>query len=130
MVIIQKTKVFRVKVDYDKGIAFEDLCRNEKKNINSKLKELIDSSLMGNKRYFFAGKNKIKYNKTNNNFSWVVQLDSGEEIEVLNNLSLDFLKNLKSEIDYSIQEKNDWVHQKNPDSVEIHEKLIGDKNGH
>ncbi len=127
MVIIQKTKVFRVKVDYDKGIAFEDLCKNEKKNINSKLKELIDSSLMGNKRYFFAGKNKIRYNKTNNNFLWVVQLDSGEEIEILNNLSLDFLKNLKSEIDYSMQERNDWIHQKNPNSVEIPDELIGEK---
>lgn len=125
---IQKTKVFRVKVDLDKGNVFEDLCKNEKTNINAKLKDLIDSSLKGNKRYFISGINKIKYNKTNNNFSWIVQLDSGQEIEILNNLSDDFLKNLKKEIDKAIQERNEWVHQIKLDSVNIPEEIIRGQN--
>ena len=124
---IQKTKVFRVKVELDKGIAFEGLCENEKTNINAKLKELIDSSLRGDKRYFLSGKNKISYNKTINNFSWLVQLDSKQEIEILNNLSDDFLINLKKEIDKAIQERNEWVHQTKFDSIDVPKELVGRK---
>ncbi len=124
---VQKTKVFRVKVDIDKGKAFESQCENEGTNVNAKLKELIDSSLRGQKRYFSAGENKIRYSKSNNNFSWLAKLDSGQEIEVLKNLSDDFLKNLKKEIDQAMQERNDWVHQTNPDSVQISREILEEK---
>ena len=104
---MQKMKVFRVKIDIDKGVAFEDLCKNEKTNVNAKLKELINSSLMGNSRYFFSGKNEIKYNKTSNDFSWFVNLDSGKNIEVLNKLSESFLISLKNEIEKAILERRE-----------------------
>ena len=121
----QKNRIFQVKVQLDKGRAFEGLCKNEDKTVNAKLKELIDNALKGQKRYFASGKNIIRYDKSHNNFSWLVKLDSGQEVEVLNNLSTDFLKNLKNEIEQSIQERNDWVHQRNQDSVEIPKEILG-----
>ena len=124
---VQKTRVFRVKVDVDKGKAFENQCENEDTNVNAKLKGLIDNSLRGQKRYFSAGENKIKYSKSNNNFSWWVQLDSGQEIEILKNLSDDFLKNLKNEIDKAMQERNDWVHQTHSDSTQIPNEILEDE---
>ncbi len=127
---VQKTKVFRVKVDVDKGKAFENQCKNEGTNVNAKLKELMDSSLRGQKRYFSAGENKIRYSKSNNNFSWLAKLDSGQEIEGLKNLSDDFLKSLRNEIDLAIQERNDWVHQTHRDSIQIPEEILGKKDGH
>ena len=126
---IQKTKVFRVKTSLDKGTAFEEQCKKENTNINAKLNYLIESSLRGQKRYFFSGKNIINYNKLHNNFSWLVQLDSGKEIEILKDLSDEFLKNLKKEIEKALQERNDWVHNRQSDSVGIPRELIGGENG-
>ena len=122
---VQKTKVFRVKVDLDTGRAFENLCVNETTNVNAKLKSLIDSSLKGNKRHFLSGANVISYNKAQNNFSWLVELDSGNQFKILNNLSDDFLENLKKEIDKAVQERNEWVHHRKSNSVDIPSELIG-----
>lgn len=121
---MQKTKVFRVKIDLDRGKAFEDQCKHENTNVNAKLKELIETSLKGQKRYFLAGKNSITYEKAYNMFTWSVRLDSGKEIRILNNLSDDFLKNLKTEIEHAFQERNDWVHQSKDDSVEVPKELV------
>jgi len=123
----QKNRIFQVKVQFDKGRAFEDLCKNEDKTVNAKLKELINNALKGQKRYFAAGKNKIVYNKSYNNFSWIVKLDSGEEIEILSNLSDSFIRDLKKEIDFATQERNDWVHQRNQGSVDIPKEILGDE---
>src|SRR3989344_2853139 len=111
---IQRTKILRVKVDLDIGRAFEDLCKNEKTNVNAKLKELVDDSLKGQKKHFFAGKNKLAYDKVHNSFEWLVQLDSGQEIGVLSNLSDNFLKDLQQEIDQAIRERNEWIHHTKP----------------
>lgn len=124
-ILIQKTKVFRVKTSLDKGNAFEEQCKNENTNVNAKLNFLIERSMLGQKRYFHAGKNKIGYNNLQNSFNWFVQLDSGKEVEVLKNLSDDFLKDLRQEIDKALQERNDWVHNRHPGSVDVPGELIG-----
>ena len=121
---IQKTKVFRVKVDLDKGISFEAQCKNEKTNVNAKLKRLIDDSLKGDKRYFLAGKNKITYDITNDKFSWIVELDDGTKKEILTNISINFLKNINEEIEKSFIERNNWLHQTKKDSIDIPKELV------
>lgn len=122
---IQKTKVFRVKTSFEKGTIFENQCKNENTNVNAKLNQLIEQSLKGQKKYFEAGRNKISYNHVNNSFSWFAQLDSGKNIEILDNLSDDYLKNLKQEIEKALQERNDWVHNVHSDSVDIPGELVG-----
>ena len=89
---------------------------------------LFRSIKNSSKSDFLSGINKIKYNKLNNSFSWIVQLDSGQEVEILNNFSLEFLKNLQSEIQEAIKERNQWVHQTKDDSVDIPGELVGGKN--
>lgn len=76
------------------------------------------------KSKFLAGKNKIRYDKLNNSFSWLIELDSGQEVEVLKNLSLEFLKNLNQQIEEAIKERNQWVHQTKEDSVDIPGEII------
>lgn len=124
---VQKTKVFRVKTDFDLGTAFENLCKNESTNINAKLKELIDSSLKGQKRYFLAGKNEIIYDKLHNSFSWFALLDSGKPVKILDNLSDNFLKDIRHQIDLALQERNDWVHNRHSGSVDVPGELVGGK---
>ncbi len=122
---IQKTKVFRVKVDLEKGQLFEEQCQNENSNVNAKLKEFIESYLKEQKKFFLAGKNKIEYNKMKNSFEWSAELDLGKKITLLENLSLEFLMNLKEEIVSTVQERNEWVHHRNPSSIAIPSELLG-----
>lgn len=89
------------------------------------IRELIHKNLNNPRKNFLAGINKIKYDKVHNTFNWFVQLDSGREIEVLSNLSLEFLKNFQNEIQDAINERNHWVHQSKPDSVDVPGELIG-----
>lgn len=89
------------------------------------IRNLIHNNLYSPKSNFLSGVNKITYNKVNNSFSWRVKLDSGQETEVLNNLSLEFLKNLQQDIGEAIKERNQWVHQTKDGSVDIPKELVG-----
>ncbi|MDO8517566.1 MAG: hypothetical protein Q7S33_05570 [Nanoarchaeota archaeon] len=91
------------------------------------IRDLVLKNLKSPRKQFLSGKSKIIYNKSTNSFSWLVQLDSGQEVEVLNNLSDKFIRNLKQEIDQAIQEKNEWVHQTKSDSVDVPRELVGGK---
>lgn len=103
-----------------------------KKNVppSEYIRDLIHKNLHLPKKTFLSGKNRIKYNKTTNSFMWIVELDSGEEKEILNNLSDDFLKNLQTEIQEAIKKRNEWVHQRNSDSVHIPKEILGEEDGH
>ena len=56
---VQKTRVFRVKVDVDKGKAFENQCENEDTNVNAKLKRLIDDEWLRHR----LGRNAFKLSR-------------------------------------------------------------------
>lgn len=103
------------------------LCKKQGTTPSKYIRDLIKKNISSPQRKFLAGKNKIYYNKLNNTFSWTVELDSGAETEVLKSLSDDFLKNLKQEIEKSLQERNDWVHHSHDDSVDIPGELVGDE---
>jgi len=108
-------------------IQFRRHCSQLKLSPSERIRDLILKDISKPSRQFLAGKNKIKYERTTNSFKWIVELDFGQEIEILNNLSDGFLKNLKEEIDKALQERNDWVHSTKKDSIDIPRELIGGK---
>ena len=114
------------------AILLQNKCKNQDTTTSEYIRNLIKKNIDSPQKNFIAGKNKIKYNKLNNSFSWFVQLDSGQETKILDNLSLDFVKDLKVEIEEAITERNEWVHQTEKDSVSIPKKLIEgeSKDGH
>jgi len=116
-------RTISVRLPRQEFIEFDKLCKDTH---SAKLRELINKEIKSNsKSNFLSGVNKITYNKVNNSFSWLVKLDSGQETEILNNLSLEFLKNLQQDIQEAIKERNQWVHQTKDDSVGIPKELVG-----
>jgi hypothetical protein len=99
-------------------------CKRLGANSSERIRELVLKDMKNPQRQVMAGKNVIKYDKLTNSFSWVVQLDSGKEIEVLKNLSDDFLRNLKAGIDEAMSERNAWIHQSKSDSVDLPSELV------
>ncbi|MDP4039680.1 MAG: hypothetical protein Q8P57_03820 [Candidatus Pacearchaeota archaeon] len=115
-------RTISVRLPRQEFIKFDKLCKDTH---SAKLRELINKEIKSNsKSNFLSGINKITYNKVNNSFSWLVKLDSGQETEILNNLSLEFLKNLQQDIQEAIKERNQWVHQTKDDSVGIPKDLV------
>jgi hypothetical protein len=102
-------------------------CKRLETNSSERIRDLVLKDMKNPQRQVMAGKNLIKYDKLTNSFSWVVQLDSGKETEVLKNLSDDFLKNLKAGIDEAIIERNTWIHQSKSDSIDIPADVLGRK---
>jgi len=121
-------RTISVRLPRQEFIEFDKLCKDTH---SAKLRELITKEIKSNsKSNFLSGINKITYNKVTNSFSWLVKLDSGQETEILNNLSLEFLKNLQQDIQEAIKERNQWVHQTKDDSIGIPRGLVGEENGH
>jgi len=121
-------RTISVRLPRQEFIDFNKLCKDTH---SSKLRELINKEIKSSSKVnFLSGLNKIKYNKINNSFSWLVQLDSGQEIEVLSNLSLEFLKNLQNKIQEAVKERNEWVYQTKEGSVDIPNEILGGENGH
>jgi hypothetical protein len=104
---------------------FMKYCEKLGTSASERIRQLIMLDMKKPQRQALAGINKIKYDKVHNSFDWFVQLDSGKEVEVLSNLSLDFLKNFQQEILEAIKERNEWVHQAMTGSVDVPGELIG-----
>ena len=109
------------------AILLQNKCKNQGITTSEYIRNLIKKNIDTPQKNFLAGKNKIKYNKLNNSFSWLAELDSGDEVEILSNLDINFLKDVFIEIEKAIKERNEWIHQKKEDSVDIPKGLIGGK---
>ena len=119
-------RTISVRLPRQEFINFNKICDGTH---SSKLRELINKEIKkSSKSNFLSGNNKIGYDKLNNSFSWLVQLDSGQEVEILNSLSLEFLKNLNQQIEEAIKERNEWVHHSRSGSVDIPGEMIGGEN--
>ncbi len=108
-------------------IQFRRHCSQLKLSPSERIRDLILKDITKPSKQFLAGKNKIRYERTTNSFKWIIELDSGQEIEILNNLPDSFLKNLNQEIDKALLERNDWIHNTKKDSIDIPGELIGGK---
>jgi len=101
------------------------ICKKHHTSPSKYIRDLIQKNVNSPQKKFLSGKNKIKYDKVKNKFSWVVELDSEKEVLVLDNLSDNFLKNLNTEIQDAIKQRNLWIHKNNEESTEIPGDLIG-----
>jgi len=114
-----KEKILITKIEPVIAELFIEGCKAEGKTVNRKLGEIIEKETIKTGKPFFSGKNKIQYNKSSNSFDWYADLDNGQRIPLLNNLSTDFLKNLKEQIEVAQRDRIDWLNLKDNESVEI-----------
>jgi len=99
-------------------------CKRLNTSPSERLRELTISDIKNPRKQIIAGKNIISYDKVNNSFKWIIQPDKGNPNTLFNNLPIEFLKNLQSQIQDAIQDKDQWVHQTHSDSVSIPTELL------
>ena len=103
---------------------FKSFC--EKKGISpaSLIREMILRELEVPVPHTVAGKNKIAYDKENDRFTWSVVLDSGENVEVLRNVSPAFLEELQDMIFKGLEGRASFIGRMKKDSVPVPGEIL------
>ena len=103
---------------------FKSYC--EKKGVSpaSLIRELILKEMKITVPNTIAGKNKIKYDKKIDVFVWSIELDNGEHIDVLKNVSPEFIENLLDIIKLGLGERNSFIQKKKENSVSVPSDIL------
>jgi len=90
------------------------------KEIKLLIKQEIEDPMSVN----VAGKSQFLYNPAKDNFSWRAILDKGVISYIEDDLSSDFLIQLKESVDKAIDERDTFIQKKKGDSVAIPSKIL------
>lgn len=99
-------------------------CELNKSKVSEYVRESVLSNLNSGAISHIAGKNEIDYNPKKNNFVWKVVLDNGEEIEILKDISGDFVKDLFEQLKLQLKKQEEILGKKNKKSVAVPRGLI------
>lgn len=112
------------KLPIDELTRFKDYCKRKGTTPSNLIRELIKKEIEVPIPHSVAGKNKIKYNKERDNFTWSVVLDTGDESEVLSNVSPEFLEDLLNMVDMSLEERFTFLSKIKKDSVAVPSNIL------
>ncbi len=121
-------RTISTKLPNDEHTLFKSFC--EKKGVSpaSLMRDLILREMKIPLPHHVAGNNNITYDKKTDKFNWSVKLDSGEEIEVLNDISPEYIRDLKNKIELTDKDRSSFLRKQKTDSVAVPNGLIkGDK---
>lgn len=71
-----------------------------------------------------AGKNKILYDKKTDSFTWAVELDTGEYIDIIKNISPTFIIDLQEIITTSLEKRHTFIQKKKKDTVPVPSNVL------
>lgn len=119
-----KYKPLTVKLEKDQADRLKRICDLNGKKVSTFMRDAILSKLSEGAISNIAGKNEIEYNPENDNFIWKVKLDEGEEIDILKDISFDFVDDLFKQLELQIKKREELLGKKNKKSVSIPKGLI------
>jgi hypothetical protein len=103
---------------------FKTYCERKGVTPASLIRDLILNEMDLTVPHTVAGKNKISYDKKNDGFIWSIELDNKEKIDVLKNISPEFIKNLFEIIKLGLEERNSFIQKKKKDSVSVPSDIL------
>ena len=71
-----------------------------------------------------AGKNIIAYKKETDTFSWSVILDSNKNVEVIANMSPQYLEDLQENMKIALEQRNSVINKKKTGSVAVPAEIV------
>ena len=71
--------------------------------------------------------NKIAYNKDKDNFSWNIILDDDTEIEVIKNVSVKYLEQLKNIISDELVQREHTIRKNQKNSIPVPSSMLRKK---
>ena len=103
---------------------FKDYCEKKGVKVSSQIKHLIKQEIEDPISVNVAGKSVFVYNPAKDNFGWRAILDKDVISYIEDDLSPEFLKQLKEAVDRAIDERNTFLQKKKEDSVSIPSKIL------
>ena len=116
------------KLSRDEVTLLKAYCERKGKTTSSFIREIILRELEIPMPSSVAGKNRIDYDREIDRFRWAVDLDSEEDFTVLENVSVDFLEDLKDVISRALDERAALLGKKNKNSVTVPSRFLKIKN--
>jgi hypothetical protein len=106
---------------------FKAFCEKKGITLASLMKELILRELKIPTPHTIAGRNKLLYDRKTDVFTWSVELDSGDQVQILRNVSPSFVQDLKEILMLGLEERDSFIHRERDDSVPVPSGILRGK---
>jgi len=116
---MKEWNVATTKIDKETYTKLLNYCKMEKITPSFFLRSLIEKGLLKIIPTNKAGINNIEYRKKEDSFSWNIEFDDGEKIEISENIPSSFFVNLKESIDSALSLRNLYTGKKKKQSVSV-----------
>ena len=121
---ISEYKSISSKITREEFTLIESYCSKKDTTPSSLIRELLLKEIKVPVPHHIAGNNKINYNKEQDNFSWSVILDKGVKIDILKNISLDYMNDLDLNIKKALKSRNDSMKKRSSKSVAVPSNIL------
>ena len=101
-----------VKLEDVHDFSLRKYCEQRGCDVSTFIREAILEKMNSNHVSNIAGKNKIEYRPKTDSFIWKIELDSGEEQIVLENLSPDFVQDLQKQLSFELHKRAESLSKK------------------
>ena len=118
-------KSVSAKISRDEVTLLKAFCDRKGTTPSSLIRELILRELGFPFPHSVAGINSIRYDKENDRFDWLVELDNGEALEVMRGICPSFLEDLENVISRGLKERASFIGKRKKASVPVPSSIIG-----
>jgi hypothetical protein len=102
-----------------------DYCNRTETNPSALIRELLSEEISPSIPSNVAGRNVIEYDKKKDSFTWRIELDNGERVTALKNISPEYLRELCAAISSALTSRDELQGKKKVSSVPVPKKLLG-----
>ncbi len=102
----------------------KDYCKKKGISTSKLLRDLINREVEIPLPHSVAGRNIIEYSREKDIYSWFIELETGDRVEVLSDIKPAYLEDLKAILDRQIQERDAFIGKEKKDSVPVPSELV------
>lgn len=120
-------KVVLAKLSREDFIKLQKHCEIKKESINAVVRKAIMNEVDEPVPHSLAGRNFFAYNRSKDNFSWRVMLDSGLRADIEDDLPAEYVSQLFDSLKQAVDERDTYIKKDGKESVSIPSKIVRKK---
>jgi hypothetical protein len=124
---VSEYKSISAKISREEFTRIDEYCRKKGITPSSLIRDLLLNEIKVSVPHHVAGSNKITYHKDRDNFSWYIMLDDKTEVEVIKNMSAEYMQQLHKTITGELNLREHIIKKKKKDSVPVPSSILGRK---
>lgn len=116
-------KSVSTKLSREEYTHISEYCRKKGVTVSSLIRDLLHSEIKLSRPANVAGNNKIEYSKSEDRFSWFVELDDKRKVEIMR-VSPSFLEDLQKTVYLALESRSLMINKRRNASITIPGSLI------